>query len=206
MQPATRALWKRLFILATILPVTGFIAFYAVIFIGGAMEQAWHSAPPVESSGAKALIFVPDSSPNGFALQLVGLPAAAQFLAEHPGATFLIPRDQQRAVEEQFGKSFDHATLGMGQTPSGDQQITLQEFTLSGDSDGFRYVAYKDRIASTEYCYISDRGGMGFLFLSMTLVVFLPLILGLVSVIWMLRRWRRECRAGGIVQPAQPVG
>jgi len=196
MRSATRTLWKRLLILTAVLPGTGFLAFYAVIFVGGRMEQAWHPVPAAGSTNAKALIFLPDDSPSGFTLYLLSFPTATSFVAEHPGATFLLPSDRHREIEEQFDKRFrDHTVLGISQTASGKQQITLEDFTRSGDFDGFRYVAYKDHAELSGYRHIGDRDGMGFLFFGMALAVLVPLIVALVSFVWIFTRWRSDSRA-----------
>jgi hypothetical protein len=206
MRSATRALGKRVLILLVALPVCAYAAFYIPIVIGGRMEQAWHPVPATGASNAKALIFLPDDSPSGFTLYLISLPAAASFVAEHPGATFLLPSDRQREVEEQFDKRFrDHTILGISRTASGEQQITLEDFTRSGDFDGFRYIAYKDHAELSGYRHIGDRDGMVFVFLGMALAVLVPFVVALASFIWIFRRWRRECRALNASESPRPT-
>jgi hypothetical protein len=158
-------LWKRLLVALILFPVSFFVVFWSSTFLLAQWDEAWRPAWLGDGAGAEAIVIMPADTPPGFSAEVVPFSMAKDFVARHPGATFLIPRSeqstnqqstgqqstdqqarqhdtlQQKEVEEQLRSKLASLSLDVKQLPGGPQQISIEDMDRTDDTHGTRYEA-----------------------------------------------------------------
>jgi hypothetical protein len=122
-------LWRRLLVTLILFPVSFSVVFWASTFLLAQWDEAWRPAWMGDGAGAEAIVILPADTPPGFSAELVPFSLAKDFAANHPGATFLIPRGQQSADQQSTGQQ-NTGLPNTGQQNMGQQspqQDTLRE-------------------------------------------------------------------------------
>src|ERR1700719_2081393 len=97
-------LWRRLLVTLILFPVGFFVVFWSSTFLLAQWDEAWRPAWMGDGVGAEAIVIVPADGPPGFSAELVPFSMVKDFVARHPGSTFLIPRSQQGAGQQSPGQ------------------------------------------------------------------------------------------------------
>jgi len=165
---AATSLWTRLLIAILILPITVYLVFWVSLFVAAELVESWHPAWIGNSSYADVIVFVPETSPEVFSVDLIPLASTADYIRAHPGSTFLVPIDRQTQVKERLETNLRLSwnTFEIKQLADGNQEISFYFMDRTNDSHGSRYNASKDRVQLKSYRYVTDRGGMGVLLLA----------------------------------------
>jgi hypothetical protein len=203
-------LWERLLVTLILLPVSFFVVFWASAFLLAQWDEAWHPAWLGDGAGAEAIVILPADAPPGFSAELVPFSMAKDFVATHPGATFLIPRSEQNAdqqarqhdtlqqkeVEEQLRSKLASLSLDVKQLPSGAQQISIEDMDRTDDTHGTRHEASKDGVRLIRYRFVGDRDAMGVVLGAMVLSFLLNAIALVCVGGWFIYRWRKGSQHG----------
>jgi hypothetical protein len=215
-------LWERLLVTLILLPVSFFVVFWASAFLLAQWDEAWRPAWMGDGAGAEAIVILPADAPPGFSAELVPFSMAKDFVATHPGATFLIPRSEQSAdqqstgqqmgqqnreqqggpqgalrqkeVEEQLRSKLAQLSLDVKQLPSRAQQISIEDMDRTDDTHGTRYEASKDGVRLIRYRFVGDRDAMGVVLAAMVLSVLLNGIALVCVGGWFIYRWHKGSR------------
>ena len=211
-------LWRRLLVALILFPVSFSVVFWASTFLLAQWDEAWRPAWMGNGAGAEAIVILPADTPPGFSAELVPFSLAKDFAANHPGATFLIPRSEQGAeqqstgqqnmgqqgpqqdmlrekeVEEQLRPKLASLSLDVKQLPSGAQQISIEDMDRTDDTHGTRYEASKDGVRLIRYRFVGDRDAMGVLLAAMGLSFLLNLVALVCVAGWFIYRWRKGSR------------
>ena len=203
-------LWERLLVTLILLPVSFFVVFWTSTFLLAHWDEAWRPAWLGDGAGAEAIVILPADAPLGFSAELVPFSMAKDFVANHPGATFLIPRSeqgtdqqaqqqdtlQQKEVEEQLRSKLAWLSLDVTQLPGGAQQISIEDMNRADDTHGTRYLASKDGVRLIRYRYVGDRDAMGVVLAAVALSFLLNLIALVCVCGWFIYRWRKGSQPG----------
>jgi hypothetical protein len=205
-------LWRRLLVTLILFPVGFFVVFWASTFLLAQWDEAWRPAWMGDGVGAQAIVILPADTPPGFSAELVPFSMAKDFAANHPGATFLIPRSEQGAeqqstdehlqqdalrqkeVEDQLRLKLASLSLDVKQVPGGAQQISIEDMDRTDDTHGTRYEASKDGVRLIRYRFVGDRDAMGVLLAAMVLSFLLNLVALVCVAGWFIYRWRKGSR------------
>jgi len=196
----SRSLWIWLLVTILFLPIGSYIVFRVSLYAIAEWAEGWHSATSAESSNAEIIVLIPDNSLEGFSAELIPLSSARDYPSEHPGSTFLIPMGRQNLIKDrlQTSQNLSWTTFDINQRSDSQEQITLDFMDRTDDTHGSRYIATKDGVQLESCRYVSDRGGIGILFLAMVVTLgFDVLVLGFVvaRVIYVRRKRLRSQNA-----------
>jgi hypothetical protein len=178
----SRAPWIWLLVALLFLPFGSYVVFEISLYTIADWVEGWHSAGSAESSNAEIIVLVPekvsDNSPEGFSAELIPLSYARDYPSEHPGATFFIPIDRQNQIKErlQTTQKLSWTTFEIKNLSDSQEQITLDFMDRTDDTHGSRYKAAKGNVQLESYRYVSDRGGIGIVFLAMLVTLCLDVL------------------------------
>jgi hypothetical protein len=188
--------WIHLLIAVVVTPISAYAVFWCSLHAMAKLDEGWHPTWLGDSSNAEIIVLTPDSSADGFSAQLIPVSTAANYAAEHPGCTFLIPIERKEQVQERLknDRKLSWTSFDIKQVSAGQEEITLYFMDRTDDSHGSRYQASKDGVQLESYRYISDRGGIGIVFFAMFVSFFIHVfVLGflLIRAVYLWRRKRR---------------
>jgi hypothetical protein len=165
----TNLRWMHFLIAIAVSPISAYGVFWVSLYALAELSEGWHPAWFGDSSHAEIVVVVPDSSPEGFSAEMIPVASVAGYSASHPDATFLVSADRQNQLKKRLENDLHLSwnTFDIKEIADGQQEITLYFMDRTDDSHGSRYKASKNSVELESYRYISDRGGMGIVFMAM---------------------------------------
>lgn len=165
----TNLRWMHFLIAIAVSPISAYGVFWISLYALAELSEGWHPAWFGDSSNAQIVVVVPDSSPEGFSVEMIPVSSVGGYTSSHREATFLVSADRQNQLKKRLENDLHLSwnTFEIKQIADGQQEITLYFMDRTDDSHGSRYKASKNSVQLESYRYISDRGGIGIVLMAM---------------------------------------
>jgi hypothetical protein len=179
------------------LPIGSYIVFRISLAAIAEFVEGWHDAAFGDSSYADIIVFIPDHSYDGFSAELIPFSSVGNYPSAHPDSTFLIPTNRQNLVQERLKTNLklSWTTFEIKMLSESQEEITLYFMDRTDDSHGSRYRATKDTVQLEKYRYVSDRGGIGIVFLAMMVTLAVDILVLGCFIARAIHIWRQHRRS-----------